>query len=292
MSQHLPASVGHNRYDTAGTQRDQPDVAVMNSECAAASSVDTTVAAPDAADAPVCPVARESSRFIPYITPLKGEGPVTPKVVLRPDGLGVMFPDETADDRDRRGALWLRTGAPSPGRVIPMFRKVHPRRAGEVMLDMRCQGCNGEPHRTREGILFFSKPETRRRNLNWPDVVYTCHPPVCLPCAQQAMFACPFVLEAPALRVRQARPWGIDGFYFRPDANGTPRLDEGVDRCAYEDLKLLPWMVAIQPIARLSRCTVVDIRAELAAAGLNVPASGDGTPTGRGSHRTSAQGER
>ncbi len=121
-------------------------------------------------------------------------------------------------------------------------------------------------------------------------MVYTCHPPVCLPCAQQAMLACPFVLDAPALRARQARPWGIDGFDFCPDADGTPRLDEEVDRCGYADLKLLPWMVAIQPIARLSRCTVVDIRSELAAAGLEVPASGDGTLTGRSSRQTPAWG--
>ena len=240
-----------------------------------------------------CPVNRASSRFIPYITPLKGEAPITPKVVLREDGLGVRFPDETPNDRDRHDALWLRTGEPSPGRVIPRFKQVHPRRAGEVMLDMRCQGCNGEPNRTRDGVLFFTKPEVRHRpQRNWPDVVFTCHPPVCLPCAHQAMLACPFVLDAPALRARQARPWGIDGFCYRPDADGTPRLDEEVDRCWYEDLKLLPWMVAIQPIARLSRCTLVDIRAELAAAGLEVPAAGDGTTPARVGRATTSRGER
>ncbi|MDI5974047.1 hypothetical protein POF50_032680 [Streptomyces sp. SL13] len=261
---------------------------MTTTECPVAS-----IPSAEPAAASSCPAGRESSRFIPYITLRKGEEGHVPKVVVRPDGLGVMFPDETAADRDRRGALWLRTGEVSPGRVIPRFAKVHPRRAGEVMLDMRCQGCNGEPDRTRDGFLFFTKPEKRRRNLNWPDVVYTCHPPICLPCVQQALLACPYVLDAPALRARQARPWGVDGFYYRPDADGVPRLDESIEHCAYEDLKLLPWMVAIQPIVRLSRCTLVkDIRAELAAAGLEVPAAEAKTSMGSVGPSASSRGER
>lgn len=224
------------------------------------------------AEASACPVGRGSSRFIPYITPLKGERPLSQEdIVVKPDGLGLVFRDETPEDRDRRGALWVRTAPPAPGRVIPMFRQVHPRRAGAAMLDMRCQGCNGDPDRNRQGTLFFVKPDPARRNLSWPDTEFTHHPPACLPCAYEAMLVCSFVQEAPALRVRNPRPWGVDGIGYRRGADGRPEFVREVDRCAYEDLKLLPWMVAIQPVARLSRCTVVDIRAELATAGLEVP---------------------
>jgi hypothetical protein len=228
---------------------------------------------PDGPAESACPVSKpESGRFIPYITPFKGEKTVPVRdVVARPDGLGVMYPDETPQDRDHRGALWVRSTAPAPGRQIPIFRKVHPRRAGAVMLEMRCQGCFGEPDRNRQGLLFFMKPNPKRRNLHWPDVEYTQHPPVCLPCVQHAMRWCPFVREATALRVRKPRPWGVDAFIHAFDDHGTLRVRGDIDRCSYDDLKLLPWALALQPIARLSRCTVVDIYAEMAAAGLEVP---------------------
>ncbi len=214
----------------------------------------------------------DSGRFIPYITPLKGEKATAARdVVLRLDGLGVTYRDETTADRDRRGALWVRTTAPPPGRRIPIFRKIHPRRASEAMLDMRCQGCFGEPDRNNKGVLFFVKPDPKRRNLYWPETEYTQHPPVCLPCVQHALRQCPFVREAPALRVRHPKPWGVEAFLHTIDNHGSLRVRSDIDRCSYDDLQLLPWALAIQPIARLSRCTVVDIHTELTAAGLETP---------------------
>lgn len=215
----------------------------------------------------------ELGRFIPFITPLKGERPLS-DVVLRPDGLGIAYAEEEPDDRDDRGALWVRTGVPA-GRPIPLFRQVHPRRARAAMLDMRCQGCGGEPSRTAKGTLFFTKPEPRRDSRHWPETEYTVHPPTCLLCTHKAMLYCPFVQSAPALRVRHPRPWGVFGVGFRPGDDGALRLDHDAERCSYDDLRNLPWMLALQPVARLSRCTVVDVRAELAAAGLELPARDD-----------------
>lgn len=243
--------------------------------CPVTSLPDTADAEPKAGttEGSACPVAPGPGRFIPYVTLLKSEYLLpTEDVVLRPDGLGVKYRDEVPEDRDRRGALWVRTAAAESERAIPMFKRVHPRRAGAAMLDMRCQGCNGEPDRNRQGTLFFVKPDPSRRTLrNWPDVEYTHHPPVCLPCTHQAMLACSFVQTAPAVRARQARSWGVDCIAYRPGPDGTLQFDRDTERCAYDDLKLLPWTVAIQPVARLSRCTIVDIRAELAAAGLPLP---------------------
>ena len=229
---------------------------------------------PDGRDQSACPVTQERHRrFIPFITPLKGEKPVSmDEVIVRPDGLGVTFlGGEAAGDRDPRGALWARTAPPSAGRPVPLFRQVHPRRAAAAMRDMRCQGCFGAPDRNGKGILFFVKPNPGRRNLHWPETEYTHHPPVCLPCAHKAMRHCSFVQKAPALRVRNPRPWGVDGLAYALDERGTLRVLRDVDRCSYDHLKLLPWMLALQPIARLSRCTVVDIHAELASVGLGLP---------------------
>lgn len=254
----------------------------MSTQCPMAATPVTVEILP-AVEAFAPPVSRATTRFIPHVTRLKGEDPVKLEdVVARPDGLGVAFRDESPGDRDRRGALWVRTSPPLSGRVIPMFRQVHPRRAGEAMLDLRCQGCNGDPDRTRLGTLFFVEPDTTRRNLNWPDVEYTHHPPVCLPCVYQAMLVCPFVQRTPALRVRNPRPWGIDGIGYRLGADGKPTFARDIF-CAYDDLQLLRWMVAIQPVARLSRCTVVNVRAELAAAGLEIPQAEE--PCGQGRQR-------
>lgn len=220
-----------------------------------------------------CQVARdEHSRFIPFVTPLKGEKPFpATKVILRPDGLGVGYEDENSDDRDPHDALWVRVSSPADGRPIPVFRGVSPRRARESMLGMRCQGCNGAPSRTAAGTLFFDQPDPRRDTRYWPETEYTVHPPVCLPCTQKALIRCPFVQTVPALRVKNPRPWGVFGVAYRLDENGTLRGDPNIDRCSYDDLKQLPWMLATQPIARLSRCTLVDVRKELQAAGLAVP---------------------
>ena len=40
-------------------------------------------------------------RFIPRITPMKGELPITKDLTVLPDGRGVTYPGETQDDRDR-----------------------------------------------------------------------------------------------------------------------------------------------------------------------------------------------
>lgn len=232
---------------------------------------------PGAATRQECPVGPpEAGRFIPYVTPLKGETPASLKdLIVLPDELGIGRVDETPDDRDVHGALWIRASQPAPGRPIPLFRQVHARRSRDVMLDMRCQGCNGDPSRTAAGTLFFMQPDERRVSRFWPETEYTLHPPICLPCTHQAMLRCPFVQSAPALRVRNPQPWGVYGIGFRPHRLlGGLREDRGVDRCAYSDLKNLPWMLALQPVARLRRCTVVDVRAELAAEGLELPVAG------------------
>ncbi len=241
-----------------------------------ASSRDVTATlTPEGRDQLACPATRDDvGRFVPYVTPLKGEKSVSlDDVVIRADGLGLTYSEgEGEGDRDPRGALWVRTEPPAGGRPIPLFRSVHPQRAGRAMLAMRCQGCFGEPDRTSKGVLFFVKPDPRARDLRyWPQTEYTHHPPVCLPYAHKAMIRCSFVQEAPALRVRNPRPWGVDCFAFAPDDRGGLRELRDVNRCSYDDLKLLPWTLAVQPIARLSRCTVVDINAELAAAGLEPP---------------------
>lgn len=141
------------------------------------------------------------------------------------------------------------------------------------MLGMLCQVCFKEPSRTHMGTLFIMMPAKGRDMRFWPDTEYTNHPPICLPCAQQALAHCRFVRAAKAIRVKNPQPWGVSGIAYYRGQGGRLCVDPVVDRCAYSDLRLAPWMLATQPVARLSRCTKVDLINELTTAGLETPES-------------------
>lgn len=217
-------------------------------------------------------MATKRGRPIPHITPLKGEE-ILPwsSLIIRPDGRGIGYRHELPDDRDKFGVLWQRLTPRPTSRPIPLFNQVHPARARDAMLQMRCQVCLKDPSRTRAGTLFIIQPEKGRDMRFWPDTEYTIHPPTCLPCTQQALIHCPFVRDAKALRVKNPRPWGVFGTEYYRDEDGRLRWGRDVDRCSYDDLRLSPWVLAAQPVARLSRCTQVDLRVELLSAGLELP---------------------
>ena len=159
----------------------------------------------------------ESGRFIPYITQLKGEDTLS----LDNVGCGLMGGVWTSRTGRRRTV----TGAVRCGCVTRRRS-----RDGRSRCSGRCTrgGRGGDARHALPGLqrrprpqpaghpVLRRPPDPSRRNRNWPDVEYTHHPPVCLPCAHQAMLACPFVQHAPALRVRNPRPWGIDGIAYAP----------------------------------------------------------------------------
>lgn len=240
---------------------------------------DTSTGADQSADCPHAQPTAESTatkrgRPIPHVTPLKGEEPdPRSSLIIRPDGQGIGYHHELPDDRDPFGVLWVRTSPPRAGRPIALFRQVHPARSRDAMLGMLCQVCFKEASRTRAGVLFILKPDKGRDMRFWPDTEYTIHPPTCLPCTQQALIHCPFMRDAKALRAKNPQPWGVFGTKYYRDEDGRLRTGPKIDRCLYNDLRLSPWVLASQPVARLSRCTQVDLRAELLSAGLELPAA-------------------
>lgn len=208
---------------------------------------------------------------IPFITPRSGEElvPIS-SFTLRPGGAGVGYRREQPGDRDRFGVLWWRT-APSDTRGRPQFRQVDPFRQRDVMFGMLCQVCGGPPSRTPRGILFFHQQGPDADPRWWPNGERTLQPPVCLPCARAAMEYCPFVGGAVAVRAKKPRLWGVFGTAFVPDPAGGLRPLPQDAECRYGNVKHRRWVVAEQAIIELDRATVVDLRDEFAAAGLEFP---------------------
>jgi hypothetical protein len=210
---------------------------------------------------------------VPYVTPRTGEDLVPRSwFTARPGGLGVAYRHERPDDRDKYGVLWWRT-APPDTRARAQFRLVNPYRQRDTMLGLRCQVCTGEPSRTSRGTLFLHKRTPNADKRWWPNGERTLHPPVCLPCVQKALEYCPFAPEATAIRVKKPRVWGVFGTAFVPDLSGALRPLPQDAECRYGDVKHRRWVVAQQAILELDRCTIVDLRDELAAAGLEPPMS-------------------
>lgn len=222
---------------------------------------------------------RERGLVIPYLTARSGER-VVPQtsVIVRPDGQGIGYRHERPGERDQHNVLWMRCSPPDRD-AKPRFKVVHPLRQREVMLGLLCQVCGGQPSSTRKGMLFFQKQDPDADPMWWPNSEFSLHPPICLTCAHAALSRCRFVAHAQAVRVRKPRIWGVWGTGYRPGPSGTLRSASEDVRCAYTNRQLSRWVIAQQAIVELNRCTLVDIRDELAAAGLDVP--GAGAPSGK-----------
>ena len=208
---------------------------------------------------------------VPFITPRSGEELVpTSSFTLRSGGTGVGYRQERREDRDGFGVLWWRA-TPPDARARPQFRDVDGFRQRDVMFGLLCQVCGGPPSRTSRGVLFFHRQPPESASRWWPNSDRTFHPPVCLPCARAAIEYCPYVGTATAVRVKKPHLWGILGTAFVADSlGGVLPVSHGVE-CRYDNLKQRRWIVAQQAILELDRATVVDLREELAAAGLKLP---------------------
>jgi hypothetical protein len=197
---------------------------------------------------------------IPYITAWTSEQDNTEfALVVRDNRLA--YHNETAADRDTRGALWVRhSGRAGLGR--PRFGHVHPLRQREVMTGLRCQVCAGEASRTRAGLLFLVAPyPADQRWTGWPDDLHTTHPPLCVPCARLSAEQCHFLGRGfVALRARKVVNAGVFGSVYKPYGSGAV-----LARAAAETLYAAPasrWMLASQLMVELRRCTVVDLNAQ------------------------------
>ncbi|MFJ2953558.1 hypothetical protein [Streptomyces sp. NPDC087270] len=105
----------------------------------------------------------------------------------------------------------------------------------------------------------------------WPEQMGATHPPVCLPCAALSVRLCPYLRGGGhvAVRVKEPRPGGVLGALYKPGPAGP--LPVGRTLLPWND-ELMPWVLASQMAMELHGCTFVDLEAELAAAGVAVPA--------------------
>ncbi|MGW4201827.1 hypothetical protein [Streptomyces sp. NPDC004726] len=198
-----------------------------------------------------------------------GETVIEAPVVRRPGRRGgIAYADELASDRGEFDALLYRGRRPAPrgGRGRPLFASVHPNRQRRAMRQLLCQLC-GTPasYTPGHGVLWLLDGTPGDHAPGWPEGVTTAHPPVCVPCAAQAVRQCPHlaVKGFTAIRVRYPRSYGYHGRLYTPDLTrpGSPTLlvvAETVE-VPYEDPRL-PWLLAAQSVVRLTGCTPVELR--------------------------------
>ncbi|RKN45747.1 hypothetical protein [Streptomyces hoynatensis] len=187
---------------------------------------------------------------VPYAAPWSGEEVQTGSgLVLRPDGNGIGYRDETPADRDRHGVLWARM-TDSPGSGRPNYRTMHIQRQRACMLGLLCQVCGGPADRDAKGWLFvLRQPPPHEDTPGWPEGLLCTKPPVCRPCAHLAAHHCPHLERPVRIRSRKPRVWGVFGGAF--DAGLRP----GPDAHLPYGHPATPWFLANQAVLELTRCT-------------------------------------
>lgn len=232
--------------------------------------------------APFVGTAAESPDEPPWVTASTGDVKIQQKVILRSAltggrGLpGIAFEDELPSDRGRHDVLLSRGRRPAPpgARGEPRFGDVLLNRQRRAMRVGRllCQVLGGPAAHDERGWLWLLPESGDEHQEGWPERNVTAHPPVSLRGAAKAVERCPeLAAHCTALRVRDPRPYGVVGDLCGRDlawpAAPFPAVVEKEALVAYEDRARLPWILASQTVLRLVDCTVVDIHAELAAAG-------------------------
>ncbi len=199
---------------------------------------------------------------VPYAAYWSGEGSYGRRVMMRPDGAGIWYPDETRADRDAFGVLWARV-TDEPGQGRPEFSALHPARQRRAQAERLCQVCGKVASHTRDGWLFLMTGDDEDDADAWEGSLST-KPPICLPCAALATRFCPHLAHPLGVRARRPKIWGAFGTLFIPTPDARIR--------AHPDDQYLPyghrasrWFLASQLVVELKRCTVVDLETEFAA---------------------------
>ncbi|MFE7114546.1 hypothetical protein ACFU99_03880 [Streptomyces sp. NPDC057654] len=213
---------------------------------------------------------------VPYITTRVGEEGEIGSMLRAHPAQGLYYADEEPRDRDRSGALWARRGHnPRDNNDQPtgepLYAKVHPSRQQECMYELRCQICCRElASRTPLGYLFLLERPDGGTKPGWPEGELTTHPPLSLPHAKISVERCPPLRRGHiAVRVKLPRLYGIWGLPFTLGQDRKPDLAHDDERpVAYRDPRIR-WHLAAQLVRRLRGVTVIDLKAELAAAGLD-----------------------
>ncbi|MFE7302794.1 hypothetical protein [Streptomyces sp. NPDC057579] len=206
-------------------------------------------------------------RPVPYITAWSGEVDVSIND-LRYGARGLIYANELPSDRDQRGGLWERW-VDDYGTGEPAWRNVHSERQRTCMEQMWCQVCARPASRTHKGYLFLAGgPATLGDMEGTPNG----QPPLCLECAPTARKLCPHLRESVAFRARKAPVWGVLGSLIALERSRlnpeAVRLRRSVPEFVKDGSRERPFVLGSQLLREMRRVTVVDLDAELAAAGL------------------------
>jgi hypothetical protein len=191
---------------------------------------------------------------VPYIAKWSGETTGPGKIVQRKKREGIAYEKERSFDRDEHGVLWTR--APSePGKGRAEFGKVHSLRQRVAMGALLCQVCGNRADRNEDGVLWLidAHPDDPILRAGVPE--RTTHPPVCEPCAEMSLRACPHLRkECVVLRVREFEVYGVNGALYRP---GVPvPVPRRAAELALGDFRI-PWMLGSQVVLSLTAFSVV-----------------------------------
>ncbi|MFE9613196.1 hypothetical protein [Streptomyces sp. NPDC006012] len=210
---------------------------------------------------------------VPFIAPWSEESTPRYRVVERPRfaGGGIAYADEVSRADRRHDVLWVRR-ALLRGRGTPQLAAVHPLRQRQAMSHMLCQVCgettfNDDFRRWGERHLFLARA-VEGRPIH--DGERTTTPPVCLPCAMEAVESCPPLRKGHAAAlVERAQPWGVAGIAYDPRTLlPIPPKDpkDPLEEAAFED-PAIRWTLAARDVVTLHGCTPVDL-SELATLGV------------------------
>jgi anti-sigma regulatory factor (Ser/Thr protein kinase) len=190
---------------------------------------------------------------VPFVARWSGERDADMPMVFRRGQRGIGYANERSFDRDPYGILWSRTPS-QPGRGVPQYGKVHSLRQRLCMTGLRCQVCGGPADHTAEGVLWLlDAPADDLR----PGAEHTAHPPVCRPCAHQAVRSCVHLrARYVAVRASAFTYYGVQGAVYQATLSGPRVYDAAAVRLGDPRLS---WTRASQLLMTLTDFTVIDL---------------------------------
>lgn len=192
--------------------------------------------------------------LVPYIASWSEEEPDDPRVVERPGGLGIAYPDEVLGDRDSRGVLWDRMVS-RPGCGKPRFARVHTPRQRRAMRMLLCQVCGGPADTDDDGVLWVLR-DVAEHWRGWPENMVVSEPPICMPCLGLSTSLCPALRKGHVVvRAGVFTAYGVAGTRYRA---GLPApVPMGQVTVAFHDAAIR-WTLASNLARELRECAVVD----------------------------------
>lgn len=202
---------------------------------------------------------------VPYIAAWSRESLLSPPIERRTGKAGpfLAYVDETPYDRDEYGALWVRQ-ALARGRGRAKFATAHALRQRQAAARLLCQVCGTDTLMTSPDRQLFVLKDTGQPVTEGE---WTTAPPVCLPCAQEAVRDCPHLRPGHvAAWVSRPQVIGVAGVLYNPKTLRRVPLprNRATAEITYDDPRIR-WILASRLVTALHEVTPVELD-ELTAA--------------------------